>query len=129
MGFSTQTWKNANVKPLHKNFEPNSFRPVNLLSSFPKVFEKIKFFRIFSFIQTHKLLSTQHCDFQPRQSCMEALIHISEFMCRVCDSKEEVGFSCVIYIEKAFDTVDHDLWTLKLKWYGFRVVFLDFLRD
>ena len=50
------------------------------------------------------LFQTQQDVFQPKQSCFDALLHLSKVMRKMCERKE-LGFSFFVGFEKTFDTV------------------------
>ena len=110
-GFFPVCLKTAKVIPLHKNgsFEnPSNYRPISLLSSLSKVFEKVLNTRMVEFLEKHQLLSNIQFGFRPKRSCTHAIASVTELMRNVIDS-QKMGFACFIDFQKAFDTIDHSL--------------------
>ena len=73
----------SNIKPLFKNGsknDPSCYRPISLLSSLSKVFEKILFNRMMHFIKKFKIINENQFGFQQRKSCKNALISFTEFL-------------------------------------------------
>ena len=58
-GVYPDTWKLANVVPIHKKEDKQlikNYRPISLLPIFGKIFEKIIYARLISFINRYKIL-------------------------------------------------------------------------
>ena len=74
------TWKKANVIPVHKKDDKqcvSNYRPVSLLPVFGKIFEKLIFNEIYSFLDREKLLNTNQSGFRPFDSCVNQLLTIT----------------------------------------------------
>ena len=115
-GFFPVCLKTAKVIPIHKNgsFEnPSNYRPISLLSSLSKVFEKVLNTRMVEFLEKHQLLSNEQFGFRPKRSCTHAIASVTELMRNVIDS-QKMGFACFIDFQKAFDTIDHSLLIKKI---------------
>ena len=105
-------------------YDPNNYRPINLLSHFDKIFEKILCRRLVSFLERIDIL---YC-YQLLYSTVLALIDIKNHIKRLLDEKNYV-ISIFIDFKKAFDTVDHEILLYKLECYGFRGLVNDFFRS
>ena len=73
------TWKKANIIPVHKKDDKqcvNNYRPVSLLPVFGKIFEKLIFNEIYSFLDREKLLNTNQSGFRPFDSFVNQLFTI-----------------------------------------------------
>ena len=55
-----------------------SSRPISLLSSFSKVFEKLLYQRIFNFCEKNQLFTSAQFGFQSKNSCADAIMLVSE---------------------------------------------------
>ena len=121
-GYFPQGLKVAKVIPLFKGGLKESlenYRPISLLSSLSKIFERIIFNRMYNFANKQKILYEKQFGFQKKKSCVDALIEFTEFIREGWD-KKLVGQSCLVDLKKAFDTINHDLLLAKLEKYGFR---------
>ena len=112
----------AKVIPVFKNgskLDVNNYRPISLLSNINKIFEKLMFSRIYSFLTLHNCIYELQYGFRAKHSTMHALVSITE---KIRDSLDAGNFACGIFIDlqKAFDTVDHDILLKKLDHYGIR---------
>ena len=108
-GYFPQGLKVAKVIPLFKGGLKNSlenFRPISLLSSLSKIFERIIFNRMYNFANKQKILYEKQFGFQKKKSCVDALIEFTEFIRGGWD-KKLVGQSCLVDLKKAFDTINH----------------------
>ena len=73
-GIFPDNFKKACVLPLLKDGsreDPSNYRPISLLSSMSKVFEKILFKRMWSFCKKFNIISNRQFGFQPKISCMQ----------------------------------------------------------
>ena len=116
------TWKKANVIPVHKKDEKqcvNNYRPVSLLPVFGKIFEKLIFNEIDSFLEREKHLNINQSGFRPFDSCVNQLLTITHeiFSSFDCNPSLEV---CSIFLDisKDFDKVWHEGLLYKLKSFG-----------
>ena len=75
--------------------------------------------RIYSFLCKHKLINTTHFGFWSKHSMEHALISLIETIKKYLDDGEIV---CGVFIDlqKAFDTVNHEILLEKFKDYGIR---------
>ena len=75
--------KVATITPLWKPGEktdPNNYRPISILFSVSKVFERLLFNRISHFIETTNQLHKNQFGFRSKRSCVHAIAEITEEM-------------------------------------------------
>jgi len=84
-----------------------------------KIFEKLVHSRLISFLDKHKVLSNKLFGFRKRHSTTLSLISLTEEIGKALDSGH---YSCGIFIDlqKACNTVDHNILLKKLSFYGNR---------
>ena len=118
--------KLAKVIPIHKQGNKNevsNFRPISILPFFSKLFERVMYDRLYSFISQSKILYPFQHGFQPGHSTYMSLLDIQDKISQAMDNNE---YSIGIFLDlaKAFDTVDHKILINKLETYGIRGVAL-----
>lgn len=114
--------KNAVVVPIHKKGPANlfsNFRPISLLSTLSKLFEKIMKERMISFLDRNKYFSKNQYGFREGLSTELALLNFMGQVNRGINDGHNVS-GLFIDIKKAFDTVDHGILLKKLYNCGFR---------
>ena len=122
-GIFPSSLKIVKVIPVFKNkgcnSDVNNYRPISLLSNIDKIFEKLVHKRLTSFLNKHNIFFNKQFGFRKSHSTNHALIALTE---KIRSSLDNGHFSCGVFIDlqKAFDTVDHDILLQKLKSYGIR---------
>ena len=114
--------KIAKVLPLFKkgdDSQPSNYRPISLLSSLSKVFEKLLHKRMVKFFNKNNLFTPVQYGFRKTSSCAHAIAEVTDFIRGEIDKKSS-GISCFIDLQKAFDSLDHGILLAKLSNYGFR---------
>ena len=119
--------KMANVLPLYKASDSmsfNNYRPVSLLSTLSKVFEKIMYNRLLDFLEKHDILFKYQFGFRKKHSAYMALMVLTDKIIKCMENGESV-IGIFLDFSKAFDTVDHGILLTKLYHYGIRGNALD----
>ena len=126
LSFSSGTFpdnlKIANVIPIFKKDDPticNNYRPISLLPNISKIIEKLIHTRLTVFFKKSNILYERQFGFRPNHSTTHALLEITEKIKQACDSGK---YACGVFLDlqKAFDTVNHDILLKKLNHYGIR---------
>ena len=111
--------KLADITPVFKKKDPlnkMNYRPVSVLPSVSKLFEKLMQNQLVKYIENH--LSPHLCGYRKGFSSQQALISLIENWKKSLD-KKGYGGAVLIDLSKAFDTIKHDLLVAKLHAYGF----------
>ena len=121
-GCFPQLLKLAEVCPIFKKKDKNkceNYRPISLLSNLSKLFERAMHTRVYEFFEVSKVFSDLQFGFRKNHSTNHALIDIVE---KIKENLDKKTFSCGVFIdlEKAFDTVNHNILVKKLEFYGVR---------
>ena len=123
--------KTARVIPIHKKnskLEVSNYRPISLLSNIDKCFEKLIHRRLIEFLEGKQILYYRQFGFRKDFSTNHAILTLLESIQKALDDGQ---FACGIFIdlEKAFDTVSHDILLEKLNHYGIRGIANDWFRS
>ena len=112
--------KYANVIPISKtkngNTNKENYRPISILPTISKLFERLMFQQISAFISD--FISPYLCGFRKGYSTQHALLRLMNKLNNSLDRKEKVGL-LMMDLSKAFDCIPHELLIAKLHAYGF----------
>lgn len=113
--------KTAKVTPLFKkneNFLFTNYRPVSVLPSVSKVFERVMHAQIYEHFNKKKLFFNSQYGFRSNHSTEYATLELIDRIITEMD-KNNVPINIFMDLSKAFDTLDHQILLFKLKYYGF----------
>ncbi len=130
-GVHPEKLKMAKVIPIYKKgckLSTSNYRPISLLSNINKIFEKIVFERVYSFIEKHEMIYRHQYGFRKKHSTNHALISITEQIRKALD-ENKFAFGVFVDFQKAFDTVNHDILINKLERYGISGKINDWFRS
>ena len=122
--------KYAKVIPIHKGGSRtvvSNYRPISLLSCFSKIYEKAMHFRLTTFLNRHKIISSSQYGFRAGHSCEHALLDAQNRISKALNRKQ-IALLLLIDFSKAFDMVDHGILLNKLEHYGIRGHHLSWFR-
>ena len=114
----------AKVIPLYKSGcpnEPGNYRPISLLSSIAKFFERVILNRMVFFLERNNLIISTQFGFRHKHSTIHPIL---DLITESYQNIEEKRFSTLILLDirKAFDFVPHPTLLKKLEFYGIRGV-------
>ena len=112
--------KLSRVKPLHKADDKTHFgnyRPISLLPSLSKIFERVIFDQLLAYFTNNSLLCVNQFGFRPEHSTeLAALKLVNSFIAQM--DSNNVPVNIYIDLSKAFDTLNHSILLSKLEYYG-----------
>ena len=123
--------KIARVCPMYKKDDESLFtnyRPIALLPSISKIFEKVIFQQIYHYFQVQKLFYDSQYGFRSKHSTEYAALEVIDRVMTSMD-RNDVPFNIYIDLSKAFDTLDHTILLEKLSYYGINGISLDLMRS
>ena len=126
--------KIAKVKPLYKkgdNFCLNNYRPISLLPTISKIFERVMFTQLYSYLNAHNLLSEQQYGFRSQHSTELACVKLVDYITTEMDNIKKIKTPTAIFLDlsKAFDTLNFDILLNKLQYYGIHGIALSLIKS
>ena len=121
--------KTAKVIPLFKKGKQellDNYRPISLLPSLSKIFEKVISNQIHMHFEPNNLFYTGQYGFRKKHSTQLAALELVDRITQDLDIGK-TPISIFIDLSKAFDTLDHNILISKLQYYGIGGVSLQLL--
>ena len=110
--------KTAKIVSIHKKgskLHQENYRPISLLSTLSKIYEEVLYVRLYSHLIKNKLVYDKQYGFRCHYSTNHVLVSLTERIKSLLDSA-----GVFVDLEKAFDTVNHNILCDKLNYYGIR---------
>ena len=122
VGLFPDDLKISKIIPIYKSGAKNelsNYRPISMLPQISKLFEKIIKTRLNVFLTKNYIVSDSQYGFREGISSSDALMDLTE---SISKSLERLDKCAVVSIDlqKAFDTIHHDILFVKLEHYGIR---------
>jgi len=123
--------KIAKVIPIFKSGDTHNvdnYRPISLLCTFSKIFEKIVASRLTNYIDANNILNKFQFGFRKSHSTSHPMVHL---MNKISDALNEKKFAITIFcdLQKAFDTCQHDILLKKLSKIGVNGMELEWFKS
>ena len=114
--------KTARVIPVYKGGDKSkviNYRPISTLPFLAKLFERLMYKRLVSFLNANDVLYSKQFGFRSKSCTADAILEFTDFAYSVLQSKE---YLLTVYLDfsKAFDTVNRTILTKKLHHIGIR---------
>ena len=125
--------KIAKVVPIFKGgYQSKSnlgnYRPISILPVISKIYEKVLYKRLYSFLSTNKVLYESQYGFRSNHSTIHAVCELVEDILKGYEEKEHT-LAVFIDLSKAFDTINHEVLIQKLWHYGVRGQALEWFKS
>ena len=128
-----QRWKLSRVLPLLKStesdsFSPSGYRPVSQLPVISKLAERTVQLQLLEYLESSGQISQDHHAYRKHTSTTTALLKMCEI---IAQGAEENSITATMNIDQtaAFDSVEHDILLLKLKYYNIGDETIDWIRS
>ena len=121
-GVFPEELKIGKISPIFKKDNPElleNYRPVSTLPIFGKIFEKVIYKRLYSFLSSKGILYDNQYGFRKGHSTSHALNYSIDLIRKSLNDRKHV-LGIFIDLSKAFDTIDHGIMIDKLRNYGIR---------
>ena len=130
-GIFPNKWKKANVTPIFKKKDKNlvtNYRPISLLPLCGKIFEKIIYDNLYSYIYKNNFITDKQSGYKRGDSTVKQLLSITNEIHKTFDEGKELR-AVFLDISRAFDRVWHDGLLFKLSQIGIEGQALNIVKD
>ena len=131
-GIYIENLKISKIIPVYKRkgspLDYNNYRPISLLSNINKLIEKLMYKRLYTFLSKYNCIYDLQFGFRNGHSTNHALLDLTEDIRNALDNNI-FAVGIFIDLQKAFDTVDHNILLKKLHYYGIRGIANDWFRS
>lgn len=123
--------KMAKIIPIYKKQDRQkleNYRPISLLPSISKVFEKFIHLQLSHYFEYNNLFYSSQYGFRKNHNTEHATIELIDNIIKVLQ-KNCVPINIYLDMSKAFDTIDHNILLMKLQHYGIKDMALELFRS
>ena len=109
------------MKPLFKRGDVsqlNNYRPISLLPTISKVFERIIYSQLYAYFNENNLLTEQQYGFRAQHSTELASVKLVDNIIKEMDDAHGVNVAIYCDLSKAFDCLNFDIFLAKMEYYG-----------
>ena len=122
LGYYPNSMKIGKGAPVYKKDEQNdksNYRPITVLTQFNQIFERLLSKRYLNFFENFDIITKKQYGFLKKHCTEHAILDLKEYIISKLDNKEVMAV-LFLDLQKAFDTVSHDILLQKLYHYGVR---------
>ena len=105
-----------------------NYRPISIIDSFSKIFEKCIYIRMKSFLNKNNFFHINQYGFREGRNVQQAVIKATNFISKAIN-ENEIVVGVFLDVSKAFDTVNRNILIKKLENCGFRGPILNLLKS
>ena len=119
-GTFPEAFKISKITPLYKKGDHSlltNYRPISLLPTISKVFERIIYDQMYEYLNENNLLAKEQFGFRKNHSIEYAAISLVDHISKQMEHGKTPG-ALYIDLSKAFDTLSFDIILCKLNYYG-----------
>jgi hypothetical protein len=130
-GIFPEKLKLAKVVPLYKkdkNYIFDNYRPISILPSMSKIFERVMHTQIQEYFDKNNLFFNSQYGFRPDHSTELAALEVIDQILTQMDHNR-IPINLYLDLSKAFDCLDHKILLSKLQYYGFTGVSLSLMKS
>ena len=123
--------KTGIVSPVYKKGNQqlfDNYRPISTLPIFSKLYEKIIYKRIYSYLITKNILYDKQFGFRKNHSTSHAINYSIKYIADNLEQKKHI-IGIFLDLSKAFDTICHNKLLVKLENYGIRGNCLNLIKN
>ena len=122
--YSKNNFHDFQVTPVYKKdskLKCSNYRPLSLQSNIDKALERFMYNWLYNFLELNNVIYDLQFGFRQKYLTSHALIHLTD---KIREQLDSGNFACGIFVDlqKAFDTVDHDILIQQFSHYDIRGV-------